>query len=159
MWLAIRGTTGTWLMSKLMVAQLSVLRLRGLEGEDVGKGPIRLQRVGGEGECHPDGCKECKTRTCYCYCGLKKGSTASSSQRSLSQQHSLTYSSAASASGPVASSREEHPTLSPQLSTGATAATPVPYIIAPVALIIVVVCVMIYFRIRPFHRVRYLLRS
>ncbi|CDR97183.1 hypothetical protein BBBOND_0310860 [Babesia bigemina] len=34
-----------------------------------------------------------------------------------------------------------------------------PYIIAAVALIILVICVMIYFRVRPFHRVRYLLRS
>ncbi|CDR97342.1 hypothetical protein BBBOND_0312450 [Babesia bigemina] len=33
-----------------------------------------------------------------------------------------------------------------------TSSSPAPYIIVPVALVIVVICVMIYFRIRPFHR-------
>ncbi|CDR97433.1 hypothetical protein BBBOND_0313350 [Babesia bigemina] len=53
-------------------------------------------------------------------------------------------------------SRAQH-RVSGQQST--TDSSPIPYIIVPVALIIVVICVMIYFRIRPFHRVRYLLRS
>ncbi|CDR71678.1 hypothetical protein, conserved [Babesia bigemina] len=52
-------------------------------------------------------------------------------------------------------------TVIQQRSTGDSnpSSSPAPYIIVPVALIIVVICVMIYFRIRPFHRVRYLLRS
>ncbi|CDR97494.1 hypothetical protein BBBOND_0313960 [Babesia bigemina] len=36
--------------------------------------------------------------------------------------------------------------------TSSSSSNPAPYIIVPVALIIVVICVMIYFRIRPFHR-------
>ncbi|CDR97275.1 hypothetical protein BBBOND_0311780 [Babesia bigemina] len=47
-------------------------------------------------------------------------------------------------------------------STDAESSTPSPHpysAIAAVALIILVVCGMVYFRIRPFHRVRYLLRS
>ncbi|CDR94955.1 hypothetical protein BBBOND_0201120 [Babesia bigemina] len=47
----------------------------------------------------------------------------------------------------------------PSAVTSDSPSSPAPYIIVPVALIIVVICVMIYFRIRPFHRVRYLLRS
>ncbi|CDR71839.1 hypothetical protein, conserved [Babesia bigemina] len=49
--------------------------------------------------------------------------------------------------------------VSTQESATDTNSSPAPYIIVPVALIIVVICVMVYFRIRPFHRVRYLLRS
>ncbi|CDR94793.1 hypothetical protein BBBOND_0110900 [Babesia bigemina] len=55
-------------------------------------------------------------------------------------------SSSRAASPPRADPHTGPPSTSPS--------NPAPYIIVPVALIIVVICVMIYFRIRPFHRVR-----
>ncbi|CDR97910.1 hypothetical protein BBBOND_0403980 [Babesia bigemina] len=93
-----------------------------------------------------------KESTCQCECCKKKCSS-----------EQVTNCSAAQSPGHYTSSRADPHTASQQQLTDDSTSSPaiLPIIIAavPVALIIVVICVMVYFRIRPFHRVRYLLRS
>ncbi|CDR71933.1 hypothetical protein, conserved [Babesia bigemina] len=105
------------------------------------KGPSQQER-------HPSDCGQqcstCKKPNCQCPCRLKKRSASASSQ---SDSNHVQYVIA------------DEGYTSAQTYTKDTSTSLIPIIIVPVALIILVICVMIYFRIWPFHRVRYLLRS
>ncbi|CDR94693.1 hypothetical protein BBBOND_0109910 [Babesia bigemina] len=129
-------------MASVLAALRVNERLRGLGGEDVERGA-----VSGSGECHRDGCEECDTGSCMCNCCQRKRAEASSQQLAARQELSISTSRAPGASFPSAERQTFH-----QQHTTSSSANVLPIIIAPVALVIVVICVMIYFRIRPFHR-------
>ncbi|CDR94842.1 hypothetical protein BBBOND_0111400 [Babesia bigemina] len=106
--------------------------------------------------------KQCrgKEKTCPCKCCREKcarreipACSAASSPDAVSSPGSP------GSPGPATPPRAQHNSATQQHTTGSSSPAVLPIIIAAVALIIVVICVMIYFRIRPFHRVRYLLRS
>ncbi|CDR71906.1 hypothetical protein, conserved [Babesia bigemina] len=127
-----------------------LLRLRGVGGEreDVERGEYGLGRL--NYDCSPPICDtRCrgKQSTCECTCCLKKRSASVPSQSTSadSVQHVIV--------------EENHSFAYTYTDENSTSSRLIPIIIVPVALIILVICVMVYFRVRPFHRVRYLLRS
>ncbi|CDR97065.1 hypothetical protein BBBOND_0309680 [Babesia bigemina] len=150
-----------WLRCVLMSGRLRGL---GVEREDELYSTLyvwhKLYRffgvVSGSGyKCDPSACekqcKQCSNPRCQCECPCCK-----------SRNGGISTPDCSSHSPGAASSRSQQQTLTLPYSTSPSdsqSSSPAPYIIAAVALIIVVICAMVYFRIRPFHRVRYLLRS
>ncbi|CDR96659.1 hypothetical protein BBBOND_0305620 [Babesia bigemina] len=140
---------------------LSLMGLGGT-GEDDGRGSVKDPTY----KCDPSvcekQCKKCTNSRCKCLCPCCKSRnggelTTNCDSHSGKPLRSLPSSSSrgSASHGHASASRAKQQTG----SSSTTASTPIPYIIASVALIILVICVMSYFRIRPFHRVLYLLRS
>ncbi|CDR94601.1 hypothetical protein BBBOND_0108990 [Babesia bigemina] len=118
---------------------------------------IERTGVGSDYTCDPsiceDQCKQCTNPKCQCKCPCCRGKNP----ETLSADCSL-HSSKARPLPSVAARSSNPDSKGDDLST-AYPSVIIPVIIAPVALIVLVICVMSYFRVRPFHRVRYLLRG